>query len=69
MFMKTIAVGPLVPVASCVTGGETTVALPLLQCRKTEVAGDGGDEEVEVVARPQARARGVRNAIVRKMRM
>lgn len=60
MFIKTIAVGPLEPVAFCVTGG-ATVALPRLHrgahVTKSEVAGEF------VVARLATCVIGVRIAI------
>lgn len=59
IFINTIAVGPFEPVAFCVTGG-ATLALPLLHCDKTDVAG------VVDVARLQALAMGARNAIEKK---
>lgn len=63
MFIKTIAVGPFEPVASCVTGG-ATVALPLLpgaaHGARTDVAGDVD------VARLTACAMGARIAMTNK---
>jgi hypothetical protein len=64
IFMNTMAVGPLEPVASCVTGGTgalptrpATLAFLLFHCGRIEVAG------VVSVARLRTRERGARIAI------
>lgn len=59
MFMKTIAVGPLLLVASCVTGG-TTLARPRRDCLKKS-----DDGLVCVSARWQSREVPVRDMMTR----
>jgi len=61
MFMKTMAVGPFDPVATCCLTG-ATVALPLRNC--SEYA-EKARVETDDVALFAARARGVRRAIAK----
>jgi hypothetical protein len=65
MFMKTIAVGPFEPVASCVTGGARVSAAKLFLCCHC------GEQEVTAnleiglkVARSKSWRRGCRRAIL-----
>jgi hypothetical protein len=64
MFINTIAVGPLDPVASCVTGG-TTVASPRwldIHDNRLAIAGRSPNE-VAFVNNRRGVAKGARNAI------
>ena len=62
MFMNTIAVGPLEPVLSCVTGG-TIVAIHLVDCHAGRASGAVCLERNDLGARLDRWLRGLRALI------
>jgi hypothetical protein len=68
--MKTIAVGPLDPVASCVTGGTTVASPRWLDMHDNRLAiADRDGNEVAFVNNRRGVAKGARNAMTGEERI